>query len=127
MAEATEIPAPGAIADLRDRLERAERAERVLRDGTPSAAFERKDRLDGKIEGIRLALSYLHDLQRTREGVDLEHEIARALTFGYIDTDGSLAWRDDWEADHGVVEGGAKAYEARVIAQHLTRKLLQRP
>jgi hypothetical protein len=58
--------------------------------------------------------------------VDLEHEIARALAYGYIpnalNPDGELRWRDDWERnDPDRVDTPDRRYEARVIAQHLTR------
>lgn len=60
---------------------------------------------------------------------DLEHEIARALAYGYIPgDDGRLDWRDDLEARQPhLAEAAVYLYQARVIAQHLTRKLLQRP
>jgi hypothetical protein len=58
--------------------------------------------------------------------VDLEHEIARALAYGYIpnalNPDGELRWRDDWERnDPDRVDTPDRRYQARVIAQHLTR------
>lgn len=52
------------LHDLQDRLDNADKALTDLEQSTPGGAFERKVRLAGKIEGVRLALSYVQEALR---------------------------------------------------------------
>lgn len=53
-----------ALRDLQDRLDNADEALTNLERATPGGAFKRKVRLAGKIEGVRLALSYIQEALR---------------------------------------------------------------
>lgn len=115
--------------DLRGRLERAiARLEERRQDPQWRTRSYERDRISARIEGLQQALSYLPaDNQHTApEAGDLEHQIARALAYGYIpnalNPDGKLEWRDDWEASQAwQVDLPDRRYQARVIAAHLTR------
>ena len=56
------------LDDLRERLTKAARAlERVAAQNAERGTWTNAARLDGKAQGVRLALSYIHDYNRQEE------------------------------------------------------------
>jgi hypothetical protein len=53
------------LKELRDRLDTAQWLLERLATETLASAFERKARLAGKVEGVKLALSYVDEMLRT--------------------------------------------------------------
>jgi hypothetical protein len=67
------------LRDLHDRLDTAVMRLRELWRDTPSSAFERRSRLQGKIEGVELALGYLMEsIRMSDENLDSDVERVKA-------------------------------------------------